>query len=119
MLACAQIFAKTNFQQSQNSEKTHRGHCDHNPVHQRASDSFRCSALKATQDASGLAESKKGEQPPWRILCQGSNRNKNRGGYSKIGKNGEQTVHLRKQRDNQLDDQKRPEMAVQKKCSRD
>src|SRR5215467_1631622 len=106
MLACAQIFAKTNLQQSQNSEKTHRRHRDHNPVHQCASNSFRGSALKATQDASRLTESNKGEQPPWRILAKASNGNKDCGGYRDIRKNREQMVRLRKQRDNQLDHQK-------------
>src|SRR5215472_26856 len=107
MLARAQILAKTNLEQSQNREKTHRGHRDHNPVHKGASDSFRGSALKATQDAGRLTESKEGEQPPGGILGKGPNGNKNRGGDSEIGKNREQVVCLRKQRDNQLDDQKR------------
>src|SRR5215469_4908499 len=100
MPARAQIFAKTNLQQSQNSEKTHRRHRDHNPVHQGASNSFRCSALKAAQDAGGLTESKKGEQPPWRVLGKSSNGNKNGCGYGEIGKNREPMVRLWKQRDN-------------------
>src|SRR6516225_7362788 len=104
MPARAQIFAKTNLQQSQNSEKAHRGHADHNPVHQGTSNSFRCSALKAAQNTGGLTEGKKGEQPPWRVLGKSSKGNENRGGYSEIGENREQMIHLRKQRDNQLDD---------------
>src|SRR5215469_9166027 len=100
MPACAQIFAKTNLKQSQNSEKAHRGDGDYNPVHQRASNSFRCSALKAAQDASRLTESKKGEQPPWRVFGQSSNGNKNGCGYGEIGKNREPMVRLWKQRDN-------------------
>ncbi len=90
-----------------------------NPVHQGASNSFSSSALKPTQDAGGLAESKKGEQPPRRILCQGSYGNKNRGGHGEIGKNREQMSVSGNSGHNQLDDQQRPEMAVQEKCSRD
>jgi hypothetical protein len=68
MPACAQIVAETNLQQSQDSKQTHSGNCDHKPVRHSSCDSFRRAALEATQDAGGLTKSKKGKQPPWRVL---------------------------------------------------